>query len=187
MRIITAACIILSVIATAAWAQDDALGLYFNETEFTQETANRTTAPGFTMPGYVVLTNATGPMIAGYGVGIASTAADFSIPVTSLGFGDSNSGTNTNQIVSFLTPKPVAAGGTVLSTIFFVTDSTELEEISFGPSNPSSLPGVPVVEYVPGGAVACSQPFGTPTVAWLNAEVVAVQTEAWGGVKALYR
>jgi hypothetical protein len=186
MRIFTAACIILSVFATAAWAQDDALGLYFNETEFTQETANRTTAPGFTMPGYVVLTNATGPMIAGYEVGIAGTAADFAIPLTSL-FIDFNAGTNSNHIVTFASPKPVAAGGTVMSTIFFVTDSTELEEISFGPSIPSSLPGVPVVEYVSGGAVACSQPFGTPTVAWLNAEVVAVQTEAWGGVKALYR
>ncbi len=51
----------------------------------------------------------------------------------------------------------------------------------------NKISGVPVVDYVTGDAVACSQPFGTPVVGWLNGEAVSVQSEAWGNIKALYR
>ena len=173
--------------AGAARAQDDALGLYFSSTVFSIETADATVMPGFTMAGYVVLTLPTGAMITGYEVGISSSAADFTIPVTSL-FLDTNLGTNTNQRVTLAVPKAAVAGGTVLSTAFLATDSLVPETVSFGPSSPSSLPaGMPVVFYAGVGPVACSYPHGTPVVAWLNGQPVADDGATWGGVKALFR
>lgn len=173
--------------AVPAAAQDNALGLYFSDSAFTAETASRTVAPGFLMPGYIVLTNPTGDLIDGYEVGITCTAADFAIPMTNLTF-DTNEGTNTNQIISFAVPKPALAGGTILAMILFSTDSANVETISFGASSPSSLPGdLPVVDYRAGGVVACGQPFGTPIVAWLNAETVAAENSTWGDLKATFR
>lgn len=170
-----------------ALAQEDALGLYFSNTEFTSETASATVVPGFVMLAYVVLTNPTGSAVDGYEVGITCTAADFGIPLINLFF-DSNAGTNTNQIISFTTPKPVIAGGTVLMTIFLNTESTDLETIAFGASWPSSLPGDrPVVDYGSEGLVACGQPFGSATVAWLNGLAVGTEASSWGELKALFR
>lgn len=168
-------------------AQDDALGLYFSDSTFSAETASTTVTPGFMMAGYIVLTNPTGVLIDGYEVGITCTAGDFAIPLTSLFF-DLNAGTTANQIVTFLSPKPVVAGGTVLSTIFFTTNSLALETIAFGASSPSSLPGdLPVIDYGAGGLVACGRPFGTPVVAWLNGQAVATEGSSWGAVKATFR
>lgn len=182
-------CLTLACLSGAggARAQDDALGLYFSSTEFSLETADATVQPGFLLAGYVVLTAPTGAMLTGYEVGISSTAADFAIPVTSL-FLDTNLGSNTNHRVTFAVPKAALAGGTVLSTVFLSTGSLLPETISFGPSSPSSLPaGKPVVIYAGTGPVACSQPHGTPVVAWLNGQPVAGDDVAWGDVKALFR
>ncbi len=171
----------------AASAQDDALGLYFSSSTFNLGTSSATNAPGFMIASHIVLTNPTGAVIDGYEVGISCSAADFAIPLTSLMF-DLNLGTNANQIVTFLSPKPVVAGGTVLSSVFLATASTDFESISFGAASPSSLPGdAPVIDYGIGGLAACSQPFGTSVVAWLNGLPVSEESSTWGGVKALYR
>lgn len=173
--------------AGATQAQDDALGLYFSSTVFSLDTADATVMPGFTLAGHLVLTSPTGGMITGYEVGISCTAADFAIPVTSL-FLDTNVGSNTNQIVTFTVPKAALPGGTVLSTAFIATDSLLPETISFGPSSPSSLRCCsPVVIYAGVGPVACSYPYGTPVVAWLNGQPVTDQAPSWGSVKALFR
>ena len=186
-RSMIAALLISLLSAGPVLAQDDALGLYFSDTEFTAGTASITVVQGFMMAGYIVLTNPTGTTINGYEVGIASTAGDFAIPMTSLTF-DTNEGTNLNQIITFLTPKPALPDGTVLATIFFTTDSTDLETISFAASSPASLPGeLPVIDYASGPLVACSLPFGTSAVAWLNGEPVANDETSWSGVKALFR
>lgn len=68
------------------------------------------------------------------------------------------------------------------------TASLNPETISFAASSPSRLPGgLPVIDYGAGGLVACSRPFGTPVVAWLNSLPVRDEPSSWGGVKALYR
>lgn len=173
--------------AGAARAQDDALGMYFNATTFSLEAAAVAAQPGFTIAAYLVLTSPTGGTITGYEVAISSSAADFSIPVTSL-FLDTNLGTNANQRVTFLVPKPALAGGTVLSTAFIATDSLLPETIAFGPSTPSSVACCsPAVVYSGVGPVPCSYPWGTPVVAWLNGQPVAEQPQSWGEVKALFR
>jgi hypothetical protein len=134
-----------------------------------------------------VLTEPTRSIVTGYEVGVSSTAADFSTPITSL-FMDLNLATNTNQRVTFAIPKSVTAGGTVLSTAFIGADSLALETISFGPSSPSSLRCCsPAVFYAGTGPVACSYPHGTPVVAWLNGQPVSGDDVTWGAVKSLFR
>lgn len=173
--------------AAIAPAQDNALGLYFSGSTFTPATASAMVSPGFLTAAYIVLTNPTGAVIEGYEVSIACTAADFGIPVTSLMF-DTNLGSNVNQRVTFMSPKPALAGGTVLSTAFISTASTAFEAISFGAASPPSLPGdLPVVDYAGTGPVACSLPWGTPAVAWLNGVPVSVEASTFGAVKALFR
>ncbi len=186
--IIVIAILALTATAASASAQDDALGLYFSDSEFTLDTAHTVTTPGFTTAAYIVLTNPTGTMVTGYEVDITSTAADFAIPLTNLAFDATNLGTNTNQIVTFFGPKPTSPAGTVLTTVFIATDSVAYEEIAFGPADPSSLPDdAPVVDYGAGGLVACSAPFAAPAVAWLNGTPVPARQMSWGSVRALFR
>jgi hypothetical protein len=179
--------LVLAALVVSLPAQADTLGLYFSAVEFSAETASATVEPGFVLVAYIVLTDAGAGVIDGYEVAIACTAADFAIPFTNLTF-DTNDGTNTNQIVTFMTPKPVQAAGTVLTTVFVSTSSTDIETISFGAATPSSLPGAaPVVRYGDGSLVACDLPFGSENVAWLNGEVVAGEPATWSGVKAAFR
>lgn len=172
--------------ATTAFAAD-ALGLYFSDTVYTQGSATTTVVPGVLTPAYLVLTEPTGAVVTGYEVAITCTAPDFAIPLTSL-VGDTNAGTNVNQIVTFLVPRPALPAGTLLVTVFIQTDSEVPETISFGPSSPSSLRcGCPVVDYGAQGLAACDWPFGTSAVAWLNGSPIEDEAAAWGAVKALYR
>ncbi|MBK6733264.1 MAG: hypothetical protein IPG61_04120 [bacterium] len=181
--------VICTVICCAALApaQDNALGLYFSGSTFTPATASAMVSPGFLTAAYIVLTNPTGAVIEGYEVGITCTAGDFGIPLTNLMF-DTNLGSNVNQRVTFMSPKPALAGGTVLATVFLATASTDFEEISFGAAAPPSLPGdLPVVDYAGTGPVPCGQPWGTPAVAWLNGVPVSVEASTFGAVKAIFR
>ncbi|HOX24194.1 MAG TPA: hypothetical protein PLL30_00390 [Candidatus Krumholzibacteria bacterium] len=186
-RLIILGTVAISLLASgAAQADANALGLYFSDSEFTYETANAMVTQGAALVAYIVLTEATGTIVAGYEVAISSTAPDFTIILTSLFWGE-NSGTNENQIVTFASPVPVNPGGTVLATIIFTTESTDPETISFGPSEPSSLPdGVPVVDFGGGDLHPCSYPFGTPVVARLNDVPVPTAASSWSGVKALF-
>ncbi len=179
--------VVFTFVAGAALADDNVMGFYFSDTEFNYETAATTIVPGYARIGYVVLTNAMGSEVAGYEVSIACTAADFQVYVTSMGWGE-NTGTNTNQIVHFLTPVPVSPTGTVLSNAIFYTESTSYEEITFGPSDPSSLPdGFPVVDFGGGDLQPCSYSFGTPVVARLNDQSVGATSQSWSDVKALFQ
>ncbi len=181
--------VICTVICCAALApaQDNALGLYFSGSTFTPATASAMVSPGFLHAAYIVLTNPTGAVIEGYEVGITCTAGDFAIPLTNLMF-DTNLGSNVNQRVTFMSPKPALVGGTVLAAVFLATASTDFEEISFGAASPPSLPGdLPVVDYAGSGPVPCGQPWGTPAVAWLNGVPVSVEASTFGAVKAIFR
>jgi hypothetical protein len=184
---ITAVLIIGVLFAGNALAVEDGLGLFFSSTEFSMETAVIDVVPGFMMTGYIVLTDPSGAVIDGYEVGITCSAEDFEIPMTNLTF-DINAGTNLNQIITFMVPKPAVAAGTILATIFFTTESIDLETIVFGASTPASLPvDQPVVDYGAGGLVAADHPFCTSIVAWLNEQPVPIEGSTWGAVKATFK
>jgi len=186
-RLFSITFIITMIAAAAALAGDDALGFYFSDTDFTRDSASIETSPDFAQTAYVVLTNATGSVINGYEVMITTTSPDFSIVTTGLGWGE-NSGTNSNQIVDFLTPVPVDPGGTVLTMCIFSQSVTEFVEISFDASEPSSLPdGVPTVTYADLGVLPCTYPFEGSVVAWLNEDPVATTGRNLSSVKDLFR
>lgn len=181
--------IIAAVVAASATAQtvDNALGLYFNDSEFTFDNTNLTVQPGYAFVSYVVLRNATGSVISGYEVGIASTAPDLMVVIATGPNGWTNVGTGFNQRVHYLLPVPVAASGTVLATVILWTSSTSYEEISFGPATPPSLPGDrPVVDFGGGYLQLCNYPFGSAVVARLNDEPVTDAATSWSRVKALF-
>jgi hypothetical protein len=188
MKHLISAALVAGLLQTGAvLAQDDVLGLYFSNTVFSEATANAHVVPTFNLAAYIVLTKPTGAVISGYEVRITSTAAGFAIPLTNLFF-DINAGSNVNQIVTYSIPKPALPDGTVLAAVIIGTDDLDPETISFGASSPSRLPGDrPVIDYGAGGLVACSQPFGTPVVAWLNGQPVANEYSTWGAVKATFR
>lgn len=175
---------LIGLLGATTIASADTLGLYFSDTQFDADTAAcEGLPPNYSTTAYIVLTQASGSTVAGYEVGIASSAPDFSIFM----LGWENQGTPYNQLVHFVSPKPVLPGGTVLYAIIIFTGSAECQTISFGPAVPPSLPdGLPVVDYVDVGLRSCGYPFGSPVVATVNCGPVADATTAWGDVKALF-
>ena len=173
------------IILAAPARSGDALGLYFSDSEFNQDSATVMLEPDLAVMAYIVLTEPTGDVVAGYEVGIACTDPDFIYFAPSLIW--ENDGTDTNQIVHFVEPKPVLPGGTVLSSGFLSVQSTDEELVTFGPSDPSSIDEPrPAVEYVAVGWMACDGPFGSDVVAWLNPNPVATAPTSWSGVKGLF-
>lgn len=184
-RLIMGLIAIILMAGATAQAGDNALGFYFSNTEFTRESASGVSTPGFNQLAYIVLTNATGTTVSGYEVSIAATAPDFAIVLTDHPF--ENAGTNMNHLVTFSTPLPVDPNGTVLTMCIFGMDSMEYTEISFGPSDPSSLPDTPTVTFTDAGLVPATFPFESSVVAWLNEDPVASEAQSWSGVKALFQ
>ena len=177
----------IPLVVPSANGQSDALGLYGHPERFDASTATIWTVPGYAQLVFLVLTEPSGSLIAGYEVGITSTASDFEY-LSGNYYRGWNLGTQTNHMVTFPEPVPVTSGGTVLDIAYLNTDLIVPRIVSFGPSSPSSLPaGMPVVVYSGIGPVACSYPFGTPVVAWLNSPPVAAPAQSWGSVKALFR
>jgi len=171
------------VLAGFATANDNAIGLYFSDTEFTVATASANFVD-FARIGYVVLTEATGSVATGYELGISCSEAGFTFWPT-LVWGE-NAGTDLNHLVTFLEPRVISPGGTVLSNAIVGYSGGVPAEVMFGPAEPSSLPDTPVV-FFDGVATACSYPFGSPVVAWLNNDPVASEGHSWSQVKGLFR
>lgn len=171
------------VIAGLAAADDNAIGLYFSDSEFTIATASAN-FEDFALLGYVVLTEATGDVVTGYEVGISCSEPGFTFLPTL--FWGENAGTDLNHLVTFFEPRVVSPGGTVLSDAFVGYSGVVPAEVMFGQADPSSLPDTPVA-FFDGVATACSYPFGTPVVAWLNSEPVANEGHSWSRVKGLFR
>jgi hypothetical protein len=171
------------VIAGLATAEDNAIGLYFSGSEFTIATASAN-FDDFARIGYVVLTEATGDVVTGYELGISCSEPGF-VFWSTLIWGE-NDGTDLNHLVTFFEPRVVSPGGTVLSDAIVSYGGGVSAEVMFGPADPSTLPDTPVV-FFDGVATACSYPFGSPVVAWLNSDPVASEGHSWSRVKWLFR
>jgi hypothetical protein len=146
-------------------------------------------APG---NGYIILLYPTVDTIGGYELGIEfDPPTPFVLSVTGPN-GWTNFGSNTNHLVGYQTPVPVADGGVVFATVSLLASGPETVNINFLAANPPSIPGVPVIAdgADPENLIACqlaSAPQFWPTVATLNGEgVVAAETRSLSGIKALF-
>jgi hypothetical protein len=179
----------IALLAGAASAQDgNQFGIFFSDSDFTQENTNwDTDAAPFN--GYLVLVGPTVSSVGGYECSIELSDATVFVLGVSGPNGWTNFGSNLNHLVGYQTPLPASLPGTVLATVNMLYTSMALVEIRIGPASPPSIPGVPVIAdgTDPENLIACSCVTDDCLVATLNGDgVVATEDYSWSGVKALF-
>jgi hypothetical protein len=190
--------LLISAIANSVLALEDGdyggtMGIYFSETEFTVETMNLTTPPSV-FYAYIVLTDAQVINVLAYEVGITLSSPDALILGASGPMGWVNFGTAYDHLVGYNDPLPVNEDGTiVLSRLTGVYDGTDQVDFLMGASSLESVPGwdgpvildpdndVLLVCHLSSGATGYQD-----AVAWLNRDVVAVETATWSAIKELF-
>ena len=184
------------MVAGGAMAQDaNFMGMYFSDTDFSDETTNIDTT-GVPFNGYVVLQNVSVATVGGYEVGITlSDGTVFVLTATGpngwLNFG----GTNLNHLVGFQTPVVCDANGNaIVSTINFLSFGAPCE-VTFGSAAPSSFnyqgPGIAnganPDELILFSLSSDDLPPYEGVVATFNgAGVIGTENHSWTGVKALF-
>jgi len=184
---------LVAVMATGALAQsseENMMGMFFSNTEFTDEYTNHVnTFVAFN--GYVVLLNPMVEFVGGYELGISfSDPAPFVLGVTGPN-GWTNFGSLTNHICGYQIPLPVEnPDGVVLVTMNMLHTAVDPVAISFGPSNPSSFGGEgPGIADGVNTDLLYLCPLTTPdgVVATVNGDgVVATESQSLSSVKALF-
>jgi len=173
--------------ALAQTSEDNMIGMFFGEPYVDENTNFDTTASPFN--GFIVLLNPTVDTVGGYEVGIEISDAGVFVLAAGGPNGWTNFGSNLNHLVGFQTPLPMVEGGTAVSTMQMLYAGTALVTISFGPSEPASIPGVPVIANGanPEELIACNLTSDVGYVATLNGDgVVATEAHSLSSVKALF-
>ena len=183
----------LSLLLAAALAgpavayDDNTMGMFFSESDFTEQSRNFDTGSA-SFNGYVVLLEPTVGSVGGYEVGIdISASMVFVLGVTGPN-GWTNFGENLNHLVGYVTPLPVYSEGTVLCTVQLLYTQDQYVQIYFGPSDPSSMPGVPVIAdgSDPNNLIGCKVLGRDGQVASLNRPEPETDEARWSSVKSLF-
>ncbi len=182
----------LALLTSGAAALEDhelnMMGVFFSPTEFVDETTNLDTT-GAPFAAYLVLLNPTVESVGGYEVSIRfEPPLPFVLSVTGEN-GWTNFGDNTNHLCGYQVPLPSMGYGVVLATFTMLMTGTDYVEIWLGPSDPASIPGVPVIAdgSNPDLLIPCNCTTHDCMVATLNGDgVVATTDETWTSVKALF-
>jgi len=185
----------LALLAGAASAQP-CMGMFFSDTEFTDETTNQdvTAAP---FNAYIVVQGLTIDAVNGYEVGIGLDASVFILGASGPN-GWTNFGSNTNHLAGFGTPVPATNGAVVCCTLQMLYSGSDLIEITYGPADPASIPGFngPVIadgsnpDILHQCALTNGGSFdeGTNVVATLHGPgIVAVEDHSLSSVKSLFQ
>jgi hypothetical protein len=143
-KLLALACVAL--MAGTAVAQIPGMGLFFSDTEFTDENTN-STAIGSPTNAYIVLLNSPYQTILAYEVGITiSNEAAVFVTAVSGPNGWTNFGSNTNHLCGYQTPLIVDGAeqdnAVVLATMALLNTTVDQVDISFGPASPSSFDGL---------------------------------------------
>jgi len=130
----------LALLAGAASAQP-CMGMFFSDTEFTDETTNINPTPA-PFNGYIVVQGLTMiDSVYGYEVGIdVDTSVVFILSAAGPN-GWTNFGDNVNHLAGFGTPVPATDGAVVLCTLNMLYSGVSEIEIAYGPATPPSIPG----------------------------------------------
>ena len=185
----TALCVILAAaLVGPAFAQDDnTLGMFFNDSDFSDEARNHDTSSA-AFNAYVVLLAPTMSSVGGYEVGISISESSVFVLGATGPNGWVNFGGHLNHLVGYGYPLPVSGGGTVLSTLEMMYRGDQHVQIVFGASDPASMPGAPVIADGdnPRILIRCNVLGIDGNVASLNAPERTVGETDWSSVKSLF-
>lgn len=184
---------LVAVMAGSALADAPEVGLYFSNTEFTQETVNFAAPLATPFSAYIALTMSDLTSVGAYEVGISHDGGSALLITGASGpNGWTNFGNNLNHLAGYQTPLPVNENGTVLGQVDMLLLSPSTVVFTMHGANPPSVPGHDGPVLADGqnssNLVVCWTPAGAPNgeVASLNGEVVAVEQNTLTGVKALF-
>ena len=184
---------VLTGSALAQWDVNGSMGFFFSDTVFTDATTNSNPALSTPFDGWVVILGCDLTSVGGYEVGITVPATILVLtadgPNGWLNFG----GSNTNHLVGYFTPVPIADGAAVLGHLQMMDIAGISGDISFGPAVPSSFanlgPGI-ANGANPDDLRLCHLTSGATggTVATLHGSgITATENDTWTGVKDLFR
>lgn len=188
------------LLAGAAVAQgDNAMGMFFSDSDFSNATTNVDLNSGLQATGYIVLLNPSVASVGGYEVGItvSDPAALIALSVEGPN-GWTNFGDNFNHLAGYGVPVEVTGSAVILASINFLYIGTASVDITYGPASPSSVndlgPAIANGEN-PDELLVCEYstcPEFEGLVATVNGagvelcDVVATETQSWTNVKALF-
>ena len=190
MRTLLTVCLLCLVVspAFAEFPGVNLIGVFFSDTEFSQETTNIDCEP-VPFNAYLALINGTVDSVGGYECALGlSNPAVFLLAVTGPN-GWTNFGDNTNHLCGYQTPLPVQLPGTVLATIQMLYTITDPVNISLGPATPASIPDEMAIANGdnPEDLIPCPCLTADCIVATIWGDgVVATESHTWTGVKALF-
>ncbi len=180
-------------LAHAQWDDENMMGLFYSDTEFSDATTNYDTTPA-PFNCYIVVLNPMVESIAGYEVGITISDPTVFVLATSGGYGWTNFGDALNHLVGFGTPVPVVDNAAVVCTMQWLYSGSSEIYIEFGHATPPSIPGwdgMVIANGVnPDDLIPCGTPYGEVhgIVATLNCVCgPAVEAASLTNVKALFR
>jgi hypothetical protein len=189
------------MVAGGALAQghsDNMMGMFFDASiPFDSDNTNfvNTFAP---FNAYIVLLAPSVASVGGYECGIGMGAAPpFVLGVTGPN-GWTNFGGNMNHLVGYTEPLPRMDGGTVLATMNMLYTGTDVIAVHYGPSDPASIPDVPVIadgsnpDILIGCTLTCdtnpeTNPFPDVVATINGGGVVATENHTLSDVKALFQ
>ena len=170
MRTALGVILALALVGPAFAYDDNTMGMFFSDSDFSDETRNldTSTAP---FNGYVVLLAPTVSTVGGYEVGISLSESGVFVLGASGPNGWTNYGENLNHLVGYGTPLPVYSSGAILGTVQMMYTADQLVRIHFGASDPASMPDVPVIAdgSDPNVLIGCNVLGSDGNVASLNA------------------
>jgi len=184
------------LMAGTATAQMPSIGIFFSNTDFTDENTNFDPASGTPFDAYLVMLGANFVSLGGYEVGLTENSGGTLLvlnatwPNSALNFG----GTNLNHLVGYGVPLPVTDGAAVLCTISMLLSGTPTVEFSTGPAVPPSIPSWEGPVFAdnanPDDLIEGTSTGGSPiaVVATLNGGgIVAVEQSSLSQVKSLFQ
>lgn len=189
--------VLLLLMAGSAFAQlDNSMGLFFSDTELSEEMTNADPVVSAPFNAYIALLMPTQETVGGYECMLTADPNLLALAVTGPN-GWTNFGGNFNHLAGYGTPIP-STDDVVLCTFQFLYLVATPSDIVMGPSDPSSVGGAgPAIAdgENPDILITCNYTSG-PDAGGLVATLygdgitfppsVATQNASWSGVKSLF-
>lgn len=180
---------LLTLLAGSALAQgagEDMIGLFFDFPCDGYNTNHVSTGAPF--DAYIALLNPSVDSVGGYELKITFDPADIFVLGADGPNNWTNFGDNLNHLVGYGVPLPVEGDCVHLATVHLLYTGVDMVNIHFGPSEPSSIPGFPVISdgANPDILIACPCTTADCIVATINGDPVSTEQRSWSSLKSLF-